>query len=151
MKLVLAPLLAASACAFSVVPCNARPRAAPAAPRRFVALRAEPDAPSEKPWTEKFGYFQFVVPLGFAAQICFLVAVDRVVGQDALGEYGRMGNDYIQANTDFKNMPRTEIMRIQSAGQQIWWNNVVRSLENGGPKSPPLAEPYPKYVWGQDT
>ena len=42
-------------------------------------------------------------------------------------------------------------MRVQSAGQQSWWNSAVRSLENGGAKSPSLVEPYPKYVCGQDT
>lgn len=87
---------------------------------------------------------QFLVPLGFVAQISFLFASKMISGDAALEEYGRLGTEYLKTNTDFAG-PRSEIMKVQGEAQQIWWNNVLRDLEAGGPVTPPLKTPYPKY------
>ena len=117
-------------------------------------VRAAKDAAKDES-ESAFGAFlskaQFLAPLGFVAQICFLVASNFASGPEALAEYGRLGNAYIRERTDYKTMPRTTIFRIQTEGQQIWWNNVLRDLENGRPVSPPIAEPFPKYELGRKT
>ena len=87
---------------------------------------------------------QLLVPLGFVAQISFLVASNQISGPENLEEYGRIGTEYLKTNTDFAG-PRGEVMRIQSEAQQIWWNNVLRDLEAGKPVKPPITAPYPKY------
>ena len=87
---------------------------------------------------------QLLVPLGFVAQISFLVASNQISGPENLEEYGRIGTEYLKTNTDFSG-PRGEVMRIQSEAQQIWWNNVLRDLEAGRPVKPPITAPYPKY------
>ena len=87
---------------------------------------------------------QLLVPLGFVAQISFLVASNQISGPENLEEYGRIGTEYLKTNTDFSG-PRGEVMRIQSEAQQIWWNNVLRDLEAGRPVKPPITQPYPKY------
>ena len=87
---------------------------------------------------------QLLVPLGFVAQISFLVASNQISGPENLEEYGRIGTEYLKTNTDFSG-PRGEVMRIQSEAQQIWWNNVLRDLEAGRPVKPPITSPYPKY------
>ena len=87
---------------------------------------------------------QFLVPLSFVAQISFLFASKMISGDEALAEYGRLGTEYLKTNTDFAG-PRSEIMKVQGEAQQIWLNNVLRDLEAGGPVTPPLKTPYPKY------
>ena len=61
---------------------------------------------------------------------------------------GELGNAYIREHTDYKTMDRLTIMKIQGDGQQIWYNNVFRDLDNGGPVKPPIEAPYPKYAKG---
>ena len=107
----------------------------PARPSTKIAASKLP------PLVEKL---QLLVPLGFVAQISFLVASNQISGPENLEEYGRIGTEYLKTNTDFSG-PRGEVMRIQSEAQQIWWNNVLRDLEAGRPVKPPITSPYPKY------
>lgn len=81
----------------------------------------------------------FLGPLGFVLQILFLVAANQVSGPDNLEEYGRLGNAYIRENTDYDTMPIMERFAIQTRGQQIWYDNVLRDLKNGGPVKPPIS------------
>ena len=111
---------------------------APTTPARPSSHLAASKLP---PLVEKL---QLLVPLGFVAQISFLVASNQISGPENLEEYGRIGTEYLKTNTDFSG-PRGEVMRIQSEAQQIWWNNVLRDLEAGKPVKPPITAPYPKY------
>jgi len=120
---------------------RARPLVAPVA----ASNNKDPFAAGVK--LEKVAFVRFLIPLGFVAQILFLVAANAYSGLDGLTEYGDLGNAWIAEKTDFKTMPRGEIMRIQGEGQQIWYNNVLRDLNNRGRVSPPLDAPYPKYAW----
>mmetsp|Transcript_15009 Transcript_15009/g.44824 ORF Transcript_15009/g.44824 Transcript_15009/m.44824 type:complete len:162 (-) Transcript_15009:27-512(-) len=111
-------------------------------PRRSALYASRDD---EGPIVGFFKVARFIFPLGFFLQVVFLITSQQVSGKEALAEYGRLGNQYITTNTDFKNMNRMQIMQIQSDGQQIWWNNVLRDLDNGRPVTPPITTPYPKY------
>ena len=92
------------------------------------------------PLIEKFGVLVAIPPALFVGQILFLTAANLVCGLENLEEYGRLGNQYIAEN---RNMEQSIMKRyqIQTEGQKIWTNNVLRDLKNGGPVKPPLTSP----------
>ena len=109
--------------------------------RAVVALRAkkknEPIIPMEK-----LGPLPYLVPALFVGQICFLVVAKLVCGLDNLEEYGRLGNEYIRGNNGYdRSKSLLERQAITSAGQSIWFKNVFRDIQNGGPVKPPISEP----------
>jgi len=65
-----------------------------------------------------------------------------VSGNENLTIYGNEGNRYIRENGGY-DMSKSIFERqgITSKGQQIWFNNVMRDLKNGGPVKPPIVEP----------
>lgn len=144
--LLLAMLLASSVHAFSVLPRQATAfyvggkSAAAAGPLWAKQQKSAEKSQVNDPFTV-FGPLRFIVPGLFVGQICFLVAAKLVCGLDNLEEYGRLGNAYIRANTDYQTMPIMERYEVTKQGQQIWFKNVVRDLQNGGPVKPPITTP----------
>ena len=80
----------------------------------------------------------------FIGQICFLIAANLTSGLDNLTVYGDLGNEYIRANGGWDpSKGLLERQMITTQGQKVWFDNVVRDLQNGGPVTPPLTEPLP--------
>ena len=80
----------------------------------------------------------------FIGQICFLIAANLTSGLDNLEVYGELGNRYIRANGGGdQSKGLLERQMITQKGQKVWFDNVVRDLQNGGPVTPPLTEPLP--------
>eukprot|EP00548_Thalassiothrix_antarctica_P005048 CAMPEP_0194133774 /NCGR_PEP_ID=MMETSP0152-20130528/3802_1 /TAXON_ID=1049557 /ORGANISM="Thalassiothrix antarctica, Strain L6-D1" /LENGTH=171 /DNA_ID=CAMNT_0038829131 /DNA_START=99 /DNA_END=614 /DNA_ORIENTATION=- len=89
-----------------------------------------------------FGPLRFIVPALFIGQIVFLATAQQVSGGDNLKLYGRLGNEYIRKSGGYDQSKGIfERQSITSAGQKIWFDNVLRDLENGGPVKPPIKKP----------
>jgi len=97
----------------------------------------EPD-----PTQEALGPFLYVVPILTLLQISFLTAAKLTSGPDNLTLYGELGNAYIRTNNGYgPEKSLLERQSIASKGQSIWFKNVVRDLQNGGPVKPPIRDP----------
>jgi len=101
---------------------------------------SDDDTPKDP--TAFLGNFRLVVPALFLAQIVFLAVAQSISGADNLENYGNLGNQYIRENGGWDQSKGIfERQAITSAGQQIWFNNVIRDLKNGAPVYPPLTKP----------
>ena len=93
---------------------------------------------------KSLGPIAFIPGYLFVGQICFLIAAKLNSGLDNLYLYGDLGNQYIRSHGGYdqsKNLLERQLITQQ--GQKVWFDNVVRDLQHGGPMKPPLTEPLP--------
>ena len=85
---------------------------------------------------------QLLVPLGFVAQISFLVASNQISGPENLASTPHRHGVPEDEHRLFGPARRGHAYPI--GGPQIWWERA-RDLEAGRPVKPPITSPYPKY------